>query len=373
MIEEDLYEKMSNSEVKTVFDNDKMDFVINLELLNGCAHACTGCFVNRKNEIVATDVKKALKLAQELTEKGLRFREVIISPTDIFSATNTNDILLNDDFQAMLKLNDKTRITTTAMFNGTDLSDVKRVFDILDNPDYFRTNMIMEFLVPMEADKIVADDAEYFNKHMEIINYFKESTPKVVDWSFVVNVHHDDILIDNFEQITDTVRNKYEGIIEFLPSFFRTGNTDLIIKHLGQWKEFLSNTVNRDNYQKLMVTIADLHHNGFNTIVMNYRKGNLYVSPFIYEQILMADEEMLLDDSNVEKLFDKLGELTADQYRYAHKTEECGTCEYFSTCVGRNVLSFMESKGITQCIYPKDVLDLYSKNTTQSPRLERCQ
>lgn len=368
MIEEDLYNKMSNAEITSVFDNDKMDFVINLELLNGCVHSCTGCFVNRRNEIVVADVKKALKLAKELTKKGLRFREVIVSPTDFFSATNTEDILLNEDFQAMLRLNDKTRITTTAMFDNTKLSTVKRIFDILDNPAYFRRDMIMEFLVPMEASKIVEDDVDYFNKHMEIIDYFKNHTTKVVDWSFVVNVHHDQILINNFELITTIVKDKYNGIIEFLPSFFRTGNTDLIIKHLEQWKEFLSNTVNYENYQKLMVTIADLHHNGFNTIVMNYRKGNLYVSPFIYEQILMTDDNMLLDDTDVDKVFDKLGELTADQYRYADKTDECVYCEYFNTCVGRNVLSFMESKNITKCIYPKEVLDLYSNRLPRHNR-----
>ena len=361
MIEEDIYRKMSTSEVKTVFDNDAMDFVINLELLNGCAHACTGCFVNRKNAIVATDVKKALTLAQDLTAKGLRFREVIISPTDIFSASNTEEILLNKDFQEMLRLNDKTRITTTAMFYNTKLETIKNVFDILDNPDFFRSDMIMEFLVPMEPEKVLNGDEDYFAQNMEAINFFKTSTTKIVDWSFVVNVHYDQVLVDYFDTITKIVKDKYDGIIEFLPSFFRTGNTTLIVNHLKQWKEFLSANVTIDNYKELMVTIADMHHNSVNTIVMNYRKGELYLSPFIYEQILMTHADLLIENPSAETVFAKIQEQTVAQYHYAEITDECQMCEYFSTCVGRNVLSFMESKDIQHCIYPKDVLDLYTK------------
>jgi len=370
MIEEDLYTKMSNSEVKTVFDNEAMDFVINLELLNGCAHACTGCFVNRKNEIVATDVKKAYQLAKDLTEKGLRFREVIISPTDIFSASNTDEILLNKDFQAMLKLNDKTRITTTAMFYNTPMSDIERVFALLDNPAFFRPNMIMEFLVPMEADKVLNHDEDYFEQNIIAIDFFKTQTTKIVDWSFVVNIHHDQVLVDNFEKISKIVCDEYDGIIEFLPSFFRTGNTDLIEKHLGEWKEFLSASVNADNYKDLMITIADMHHNSFNTIVMNYRRGELYLSPFIYEQILMTHTDLHIENPTAESVFAKIQEQTVAQYHYAEITDECQTCEYFTTCVGRNVLSFMEAKDIQHCIYPKDVLSLYTNIPAKIPHIE---
>lgn len=370
MIEDNIYEKMSTAEVKTVFDNEKLDFVINLELLNGCAHKCSGCFVNRNNQIETTNVKKAYELAKSLTDEGLRFREVIISPTDLFSANNAEEILLNKDFQAMLRLNDKTRITSTAMFNNTDIADVKRIFSILDNVEYFRKDMIMEFLVPLEADKIISDDSDYYHKNMEIIDFFKTQTTKIVDWSFVVNVHKDVSFLDNFEMISKIVKEKYEGIIEFLPSFFRTGNDSLIERHLEEWKQFLNNTINAENYKDLMVTIADMHHNSLNTIVLNYKKGELYISPFIYEQILFEDENLRIDSLTVKDVFDKIIQETVKQYNYAPKTEECEDCSYLTTCVGRNVLSFMETRNIKSCFYPKDALSLY--DSVSPPRIKRC-
>lgn len=363
---------MSNSEVADAKDIDSMDFVLNLEVLNQCAHHCTGCFVRRKNNLEDVDLDKALALAKDMDSKGLRFREVIISPTDIFSATNSLDILDNPAFQELMSIHPKTRITTTAMFENMNWQNFKDVFAILDDPTKFKSDMILEFLVPMNTEKVINRDEIYLAQFKKALKFLAEETPKEVDWSFVVNVHHDPVFMEHFEELTQIAQEEFNTIIEFLPSFFRTGNDSLIEQHLGVWKDFLSTSVTQDNYKDVMLTIADKNHNGFNTIVTNYKKGKLHISPFIYEQITYDYPELTVDGYTAEDVMDKNTDLIIEQYEYSAKTKSCQGCDYLSTCVGRNVLSFMEIKGITDCIYPKDVLDMYHNQSALSGRVQRC-
>lgn len=372
MIEDNIYELMSTSEISNISDSSHYDFVINLEVLNGCAHTCTGCFVNRKNAYSALDLEKAYDIAINLSEQGLRFRELIISPTDIFSASNSIELLNNINFQKLLTISDKTRITTTAMFENTDIDTIKSIFDILDGPGY-RSDMILEFLIPMNISKVLSKDKEYFEHHKKIIDFIKNKTTKIVDWSFVINVHDHDLINENFEEITKIVKEDFDGIIEFLPSFFRTGHNNRILEHLDIWKKFLRNTITDTNYKDIMLTIADLNHNAMNTLVLNYKKGDLFISPFIYEQIILNSDAMKISNGiTAQHIFDKNTALIIDQYNYTEKTSECEGCQYLNTCIGRNVLSFMESKEITECIYPKDILSLYHNTNSLPNRISRC-
>ena len=374
MLDKDLYSLMSTSEVGDIRDVESMDFVLNLEVLNGCAHHCEGCFVNRKNDLLDVDLVTALNLARQMDSKGLRFREVIISPTDIFSATNGLDILTDKNFQRLLQIHPKTRITTTAMFDQLDWDIWLKVWDVLDNERNYRKDMIMEFLVPMNPEKLLARDPDYYQDFKHALGFMAHETPKEVDWSFVINVHYDPLIAENYDELTRIAREDFNTTIEFLPSFFRTGSDMFIRDHLSQWRTFLREVINDDNFTNTMLTIADKNHNGFNTVVTNYRRGKLYISPFIYEQILYQYPELEVDGFTADDVIEKNARLVLDQYEYAPKTTECYTCGYLSTCVGRNVLSFMEVKGIKDCIYPKDVLDRYlSANIdARSARIQRC-
>lgn len=374
MIEHGLYKLMSTSESKDALYVDQMDFVLNLEVLNKCKHSCLGCFVNRKNSVDDVNLQTALELALDLDSKGYRFREVILSPTDIFSCDNALDILKDPAFQALMRVHPKTRITTTAMFENLDTARFLEIFDVLDNPEYFKPDMILEFLVPMNVQKMLAGDVQYLEDHQRALTFLKNHTPKIVDWSFVVNVHHDQDFIDNFDELTAIAREKFDTIIEFLPSFFRTGKDHLIADHLETWKQFLSKAVTDDNYTEVMLTIADKHHNAQNTLVLNYRKNKLYISPFIYEQIVHSHPQLAVEELTAEAAIQRFDDSQVEQYQYAAaKTDECGSCQYLNTCVGRNVISFMEMNNLSKCIYPKEVLNRYDDTASLSARVERCQ
>lgn len=375
MLDKDLYKLMSTSEVANAADIDSMDFVLNLEVLNGCAHHCNGCFVRRKNNLLDVDLDKALQVAADMSAKGMRFREVILSPTDIFSATNSLEVLKDSRFHELLSIHPKTRITTTAMFEDMDWDNWMAVWEVLDNEDFYRDNMIMEFLVPINPERILSCDKEYYEDFTRALNFMRYETPKEVDWSFVINVQYDPLIAENFDELTRIAKEDFNTTIEFLPSFFRTGNDVFIRDHLNQWRDFLREVINDDNYTNAMLTIADKNHNGFNTVVVNYRRGQMYISPFIYEQILYEYEELKVPALDADSIIEKNHELLTQQYQYAIKTDECSSCDYLATCVGRNVLSFMEIKGITGCIYPKDVLNRYLSTgiNSLSPRVQRCE
>lgn len=373
MIEPDLYKLMSTSEVQDASQLDSMDFVLNLEVLNKCKHSCLGCFVNRRNSLEDVSLDTALTIARDLSEKGYRFREVILSPTDIFSCENAIEVLKDPKFQELMRIHPKTRITTTAMFENMDTARFLEIFDVLDNPDYFKPDMILEFLVPMNVQKMLANDVAYLEDHRRALDFLKNNTPKIVDWSFVVNVHHDQDFIDNFDLLTEIAKNDFNTIIEFLPSFFRTGKGYLIAEHLVTWKAFLEKAVTEDNYRNVMLTIADKYHNAINTLVLNYRKGDLYISPFIYEQIVHSHPSLKVQGHTADAAIDRFQVSLGEQYEYAAtRTVECSDCQYLNTCVGRNVISFMEMNELTECIYPKKVLNLYDHSTALSSRVSRC-
>lgn len=373
MIEDNLYKLMSTSEVKDAIQLDSMDFVLNLEVLNKCKHSCLGCFVNRRNSVDDVDLSIALQIARDLSDKGYRFREVILSPTDIFSCDNALQILKDPNFQELMRIHPKTRITTTAMFENLDTARFLEIFDVLDNPEYFKPDMILEFLVPMNVQKMLAGDVAYLEDHQRALNFLKNSTPKIVDWSFVVNVHYDADFIYNFDELTRIAKDDFDTVIEFLPSFFRTGKDHLIAEHLETWKQFLSRAVTDDNYTNVMLTIADKYHNAESTLVLNYRKNELYISPFIYEQIVHSHQSLKVSPLTAEAAVQRFYETQGEQYGYAlEKTAECGSCEYLNTCVGRNVISFMEMNNLTNCIYPKEVLNRYDDTAALSSRVNRC-
>lgn len=372
-IEPNLFELQSTPNVAAGWDEETMDFVLNLEVLRDCVHSCPGCFVNRRNDISDVNLDAALALATDMTSAGLRFREVIISPTDIFSASNALDVLNDPKFQQLMQIHPKTRITTTAMFHDLNWEQFIDVFKILDDPEKYRPDMIMELLVPLDIDLLLSGDEAYYRSFSRALYFLKNETPKIIDWSFVVNVHADAQMIVNYDEITRIVKTQFDTVIEYLPSFFRTGKDDLIAAHLDTWREFLQTTINESNYKDMMLTIADPDHNASNTIVVNYKKNKMYISPFIYEQILF-EYPMMETGITASDVMSKVTELETQQFQYVSKTDECGKCSYLTTCVGRNVLNFMEAKNISACVYPKEILDLYSNTRTPSTpsRISRC-
>lgn len=346
---------------KTNQDNiENMDFVLNLDVLNGCVHACEGCFV-RKFKVVNNweeALEKAYKIAKGLTDKGLRFRELVLGPTDFFSATNTEAVLMHPTFQRLLQLNDKTRITAACIFDDIDKDHFMKLFSILDNTELYREKMILEFLVPLNTQKMLNKEDKYMADNKWALDFFKNGSPKVIDWSYVINIHNNELLKNNYMQAVNTIKDEFNTILEFNPGFFRSNNNSLIDRNLGYWKDFLQDILEENDYRDIYLTNVDKHHNTGNTICLNLYEDGVYFSPFIYEQILDTHDSLKVTDLSADNIMNMHVNLQVDGFEYAAKTKECSDCEYLNACVGRNVLNYMKHKEITDCLFPAKFKEL---------------
>lgn len=351
-IEKNFLHKMSNTNEDNIMS---MDFVLNLDLLNGCVHSCEGCYVN-KRKVTANwkeTLERAYKIASSLASKGLRFRELILGPTDFFSAENTMKVLKDPSFQKLLMLNEKTRITAACIFENIDKEHFKEIFAILDDQDLYREKMILEFLVPLNSKKIINRDQKYIEDNKWAIDFFATQSPKVIDWSFVVNIHSNELLKKHYVEVVDFIKQEFLTIVEFNPGFFRSNNRAVVSRNLTYWKSFLQDILSSHDPNELYLTNLDRHHNTENTVCLNFYEGDIYFSPFIYEQVVETDSRFLVQDESAEGILRQQVNLQVQAYNYAAKTESCANCNYLAACAGRNVLNFMESRELTACLFPE--------------------
>lgn len=358
-IETNFFEKMSKTNVDNI---ETMDFVLNLDILSGCVHSCEGCYVNKTKVVTNWEetLEKTYQIAKGLTEQGLRFREIVLAPTEFFSANNTEEVLLHPTFQKLMSLHEKTRITAACVFENIDKERFQRLFDILDNTEYFRKEMILEFLVPLNTKKMLAKEEKYMADNKWALNFFLNNSPKIIDWSYVVNIHNNELLKENYMAMVNTIKTEFNTIMEFNPGFFRSHNNTLIDKNLSYWKSFLQEILEKNNHKDIYLTNVDKHHNTGNTICLNIYDNEVYFSPFIYEQIIDTNKVFKVEDLNPHNIMEQHLDLQTKSFQYAEKTSECADCEYLTACVGRNVLNYMENKGIKECLFPQKFKELVS-------------
>ena len=357
-IEANFLEKMSTTNLDNI---ESMDFVLSLDLLNGCVHSCDGCYVNKTKKVEnwESTLEEAYTLARDFTEKGLRFREIILAPTDFFSANNTEEVLLHPTFQKLLRLHEKTRITAACIFDGLYKERFTKIFSILDNKEFFKETMILEFLVPLNTKKMIGHDPKYIGDNKWALDFFKNNSPKVIDWSYVINIHNNELLKNHYVEVVDKIKTEFNTILEFNPGFFRSNNNQLIDKNLAYWKNFLQNILENNDHKNIYLTNVDKHHNTANTICLNFYDNGVFFSPFIYEQIIDTHDAFKVDGMSASEIMEKHTELQARSFEYSKKTKECSDCEYLVACVGRKVLNYMEIKNLTDCLFPEKFKQLH--------------
>ncbi len=341
---------------------ESVDFVLNLDLLNGCAHSCHGCFVDKKRELKGQEqmLEQAHRVAGNLSRRNWRLREIVLGPTDFFSATNAQDILKMPLFRELFHFHPQTHFTVPCVFSPLDRRKFSEIFDLLDNPAWFRQDLELEFLVLSNVEKILREDPAYMRDNFWAIDFFKRQTPKVVEWFYLINMQKDMLLRHRYLEIMDIVADKFETILEFSPGFFRSQNHKLSEQTLKSWKDFLEHLVERDDYYGMCFTDWDKEHSTANTIFLNFIDDKIYFSPFIYEQIVDTSELLRVQDLSAEAILEQHMQLQKQGFEYAQKTRECMDCEHLVSCVGRNVLNIMQLRGMTECIFPNQLRPKYA-------------
>ena len=359
----------SGPEQLALKDQTKFDVLINVEALSGCERECTGCFVNKHHPAEAAEalLKEAKHLADEVKRTGLNLRELVLGPTDFFTASNIEDVLMSPYTQAIMAEHLKARIAVPAKFDLVSMERLREIYAILDNPDNYRDGMLLEFVMPVELPDTMVNDKEYFDKVMEKIDFFKNETNKDTDWSFTLQssaILGRKISKEDYAAMLNKVVNDYETILEMNPAFARAP-AHKQRENLEAWNEFLSEVITDDTMNLATMSMANLYCNSMNfiglTILMGENGPETHLNVMLHEQAFFpTNERTNVTGLTFEEILDRRNDLILRGLNRAEEVLDCRGCKYQVACANRLIFEAMDTMGINGCVLPKDVLDKFN-------------
>ena len=351
-------------------DASKFDVLIQMEVLAGCDHGCLGCFVDKNidPDMNQQIINRAKELADGVKRTGLNLREFVIGPTDFFTATNTESVLNNSVVQEIMREHTGARIAAPAKFDKVSMDKLKQIFAILDDEDKYRREMIIEFIMPIGRVGEMLDDDDYFNSVMEKVEFFKNDTPKQMDWSWTLqasNVVGKKIDKETYNRIIDKSVNEYETIVEMNPAFSRARN-QLIQRHnLFSWNEFLGKVIDENNANETVMSMANLYCNSINfvglTIVPGENGPTTHLNVMLHEQAFFLDNKNLdVTGLSFEEILERKNQLVSKGINKSSQVKDCADCQFAVACASRLIFEAQESLNVNGCVLNKEVLDLYN-------------
>tara|TARA_R110000744_G_scaffold82766_3_gene162611 strand:+ start:67 stop:1242 length:1176 start_codon:yes stop_codon:yes gene_type:complete len=351
-------------------DATKFDVLIQMEVLAGCNHGCLGCFVDKNidpamNQMI---IDRAKELTDGIKRTGLNLREFVIGPTDFFTATNTESVLNNSVVQEIMREHTGARIAAPAKFDLATMDKVKEIFAVLDDEDKYRREMIIEFIMPIGRVEQMLNDDEYFNSVMEKVEFFKNNTPKQMDWSWTLqasNVVGKKIDKETYNKIVQKSVHEYGTIVEMNPAFARAPNQIIQRKNLFGWNDFLGRVIDKDNAQETVMSMANLYCNSINfvglTIVPGENGPTTHLNVMLHEQaFFLGNKNLDVTGLTFEEILERKNELVTKGINKSSKVSDCADCKFAVACASRLIFEAQESLNIDGCVMNKDVLDQYN-------------
>jgi hypothetical protein len=351
-------------------DAYKFDVLIQMEVLAGCDHGCLGCFVDKNidPDMNQAIINRAKELADGVKRTGLNLREFVIGPTDFFTAENTKAVLNNSAVQDIMRDHTGARIAAPAKFDKVSMEKLKEIFAVLDDEDKYRRDMIIEFIMPIGRVAEMLDDDDYYNEVMKKVEFFKNDTPKQMDWSWTLqasNVVGKKIDKETYNRIIDKSVNEYETIVEMNPAFSRARN-QLIKRHnLFAWNDFLGKVVDKDNASETVMSMANLYCNSINFIGLTVVPGEN--GPTTHLNVMLHEQAFFLENKNLdvtglsfEEILQRKNELVLKGINKSSQVKDCSDCQFAIACANRLVFEAQDSLNVNGCVMNKEVLDLYN-------------
>jgi hypothetical protein len=116
------------------------------------------------------------------------------------------------------------------------------------------------------------------------------------------------------------------------------------LRTLNQFNAFFESLPEDTHLNNIMV---DHSHAGHNYTVLNFKRGKWYLSPFMYENMALYDEQFEVKD------LDEAYYKTLTQMQRAKGTE-CENCDLFFSCYNRKIILLRDYLGVDTCIAPKE-------------------
>lgn len=351
MIKSNLFDRM-NYAGEVNWDLDKSNnfySFMNLDILNGCDFSCHGCFVNKgtNSSNLENDLKIISKIADEINASSLHLEEIALGPTDFFSAKNTLDVIKHPDFKRLFKNPDTKFVMLSTLKAGPD--EIREKLEVLE-----------KYVGHLDIDLLIATDMDEFLTDPNYITNMKtkwkvlEESGLEFDPAFQINIHPANLIkydAENLTRLAQIIKTEFDTILEFNPSILR-------IKHQKQKENlhFWMQTI-KENFKKnadgFTYTMLNKGHSGMNNMVINFRNGNFYICPFIYENVFSYENTYLVPKKGEEYTLTDLTDAKEDffvkQMQFSERTTSCVGCEFLVSCSYKNVLTFMEANNIKDC------------------------
>lgn len=334
---------------------------INVEFLDNCSFNCAGCYVKRRNEFTDEDVDVLTNAVRMFRETGMSFDEIIVGPTDFFGASNTEEVLSHPGFKSIFENGDVVMTILSTLQESEER--IRQLIDVI-NEHYTHPNMEMEVLIPFNVQRMVDKDPFYvmeMKRKIQLLNLLKPT----VDYAMQINIHDVDKMTTGFSlpEVTRYVRDTFNTIVEFNPSFMRTKKPHIVTKVLADWNDMLERHIDKLVADDITFTMVNKYHASYNELTYNFKDGYLYVCPFIYENVIDLSQSFKIEKSGqyytIEDIDAMDVRVVGDQYEYASGIE-CGSCELLGSCIGKKVIYYMKQYGIDSCVVSKPVMSYYA-------------
>ena len=356
---------MNNSEVlhEPLSAANNVRFRINAEFLHQCEFNCAGCFVNRRASNYDTrQLDILLDTVNLFRVNDMTFDEIILGPTDFFAASNTLDLLKEPLFRKVFENGDVVLTILTTLQSSDDqiLDHIVAVNDAFPHP-----NQEIEVLVVFDLRRMFEEDEAYIAELHHKLRLLDRFVP-AVDYAFQMNIQDPSKVVGDFTlpKLTSFVRERFDTIVEFNPSFLRTGKEKIVDSTLDAWNGLLEEQITDDNKDDITFTMSNAYHAGFNEITYNFHDGDLYMCPFIYENVFDRDEAFKVNKTGDYYTWADIiyhdGWAKLEQFSYASETDECSACPYLMSCSAKHVLFYMKQHGIKRCMISKPTVELYT-------------
>lgn len=304
---------------------------IQLDVLDGCHHKCPGCFVHRRgNASDEHQLNKAKDFIRSITDQGILVDEMLIGPTDFLASENFYKVLPH--LLDIINENSPILAFVSTLIDG----DIERWVKWLDN-----VNLDTEIEIGVAINPHKFFEKDYLQNIKDKLYYIHTNIKHEVTFTFVVNIK--DYGLD-YKKLHDHAVDKFDTILDFIPSVSRSHKPSIILNTLDQFNSYFNSLSKDTTLNNIMV---DHSHAGMNYQVLNYKKGDWYISPFMYENMAIYDPMFKIES------FDEVYTSVYTQIERAKGTE-CENCPLFMSCYNRKIVLLRDYLGVDRCIAPKE-------------------
>lgn len=354
---------------KGLREADSFFFNINFELLNGCKFKCPGCHVDKNSqEPIGDEQHRNLgNLLQSLEANRYEPWIAFVGPTDFMVADNFEATFTDPRVLDIFKKFTRISLQTTYL----DIRNAPRIASILNR--HF-SDIEIEINIVVDPAKILDDQylARIDRNKKEFMGLLSRDDVRTFGIMNIYNYDKTKIpdLLKNYDFMHHKVQHLFQTTIDY--NFSAGRNFDLSDEEFfnlsERIKKLFDDSIVSDNKAKFLRFSFGKLTDSLLEKQYNYRGGQLYYSPLMYERFVSFKDELRVPLKNFtcEEIEEFEMQLQLSQFQTAPQKEDCESCAFLASCIDRGILKLMDVYNVKKCLIAKKAL-LKVNSMEQSP------